>query len=724
VQPKLLKKYEFHLLPIPVLNIFPKDIFENKDERLEVVFDYEQVINAFISRHPGKEVYTYQRDEDFESRCLSVLKHDPLLTRHMDYHGERKSVYHYYYFQDNDFLKWLIERGRKYLEKGFKIYSVKWKRYIGSTRSTLRLTIDHDIDWLEFKPVVHDSLTGSGAEIDMDYFDPEDTVIMDKKGMLHLVTRKEIERLVYLYRYAQRQGNLFRVPSRNFILIRQLYDKKMEEIPQLQEILAVEERLKEFEKIPDYPVSENVNGRLRGYQVEGFKWLYFLRDYGFSGCLADDMGLGKTLQTLALLQALKDNRQLNTSLLVVPVSAIPHWEIEIEKFTPGLTYHRHMGINRDKDTGGWEKTDLIITSYATLRNDIEMIKDFEFDYIVLDESQNIKNFSSQVSKAAKILRGRNRLALSGTPIENNSMELWSLFDFLMPGFLGTFQWFNKQFAQAIEKDDDREKIELLKKMIYPFVMRRKKEEVEKELPEKIEIISRIPMEEEQLKLYAETSEYYRDKVENEIDEKGVGGSSIKILEAMLRLRQLCLFPRLMDEKYREVPSAKFNHFKELLEDILSENHKALIFSQFVQALKIIKEHCDEENITYSYIDGSVNLKTREKMIKTFQEDEGTRLFLLSLKAGGVALNLTAADYVIIFDPWWNPAVEAQAIDRSHRIGQTRKVMVYRMVVQESIEEKMLKLQDRKKALVENLIASDAQTFKKLKKKDILDLFDY
>jgi non-specific serine/threonine protein kinase len=292
----------------------------------------------------------------------------------------------------------------------------------------------------------------------------------------------------------------------------------------------------------------------------------------------------------------------------------------------------------------------------------------------------------------------------------------------MPGYLGSSRWFNQQFAAAIEKEKSSQRADLLKKMIYPFIMRRKKEEVETELPEKTEIVTKLRMEDEQLKLYADTAAYYREEIENEIDEKGVSKSSMKILEGMLRLRQLCLFPQLVNKKFKGIPSAKFEHFTELMEDILSENHKVLVFSQFVEALKIIRGHFDKENIDYSYIDGSVNIKTREKMIKAFQEENNRRVFLLSLKAGGVALNLTAADYVIIFDPWWNPAVETQAIDRTHRIGQTKKVLAYRMVVENSIEEKMLQLQGKKKALVENLIASEAKTFKNLKKEEILKLF--
>jgi len=721
-QEKPLKKYELYFHPTPIFNIFPEEIFSNKPQYLEVQFDYQTQLKTFVHQNPDKMVCIVPRAKDFEDHILQVLKSDPFLIKQMDYDEERKSVIHHYHFKDNDFFNWLITQGKLYLEKGIKIYSVKWKRFIAKASTSLKIKINTGIDWLEFKPYIHDPVTGMHSDISLDEEEIPADMVIDRKGKLHMVTRDEIDRLNKLYRYAVQHGNSFRIPSRNYILLRKLYNKEMEEIPEIKKILSVEERLKEFEQIDEYQLSPNFNGRLRDYQYIGFKWLYFLKEYRFSGCLADDMGLGKTIQTLALLQTLKDEKKLNTSLLVAPVSAIPNWEAEIVRFSPGLNFYRHMGTNRDKSTREWKGRDIVITSYATMRNDIEELEKFEFDYIILDESQNIKNPSSQVSQAAKILKAKNRLALSGTPIENNSMELWSLFDFLMPGFMGNYQWFNRHLAQGIEKERDEEKIQLLKKMVYPFILRRKKQEVEKELPEKIEIVSALQMEEEQTRLYAERAKYYREILEKEIDDKGVTGSSIKILEGMLRLRQLCLFPSLLDEKYAHIPSAKFNYFKELLEDILSEDHKVLIFSQFVQVLHRIKEYCDDEKIIYSYIDGSIKVNQRKKMVKSFQEEEKNRIFLLSLKAGGVALNLTAADYVIIFDPWWNPAVEAQAIDRSHRIGQTKKVIVYRMVVKESIEEKILSLQERKKELVENLIASDSLSYKDLNKKDILNLF--
>ncbi|MCP4151202.1 MAG: DEAD/DEAH box helicase [bacterium] len=716
----LLKRYTLSLKPAPVLKICSKNEAEQKQERLILDFDYHSEIKKFLKTSPDKEVFTYERDSDFETMCNHLMKTDPLLKQEMDYNERDKSVDYFYNFKERDFIYWIVERGGYYMDKGFRIYVEEWNRFIGNTGSKIKVGLTNNIDWLEFTPRIHISDTDAGFAIEE--IDLEKSMVTDKKGQLHLLSKEELEKLKEIYLYGEQHGDTFRIPSRNHILVNALYDERMQEMPELENILTNSKKLEEFEKIDNYPVSANFRGQLRPYQQEGFKWLYFLREYGFPGCLADDMGLGKTVQTLALLQTLKDQNKLKTSLLVAPVSAIPNWEGEIEKFTSGLSFHRHIGSKRDKESTGWHEKELIITSYATMRNDIELLSQFQFDYIILDESQNIKNHTSQVSRAAKVLKGNSRLALSGTPIENNTMELWSLFDFLITGYLGNYRWFAHQFSNAIERDKSSSRIALLKKMIFPFILRRRKEEVELELPEKTEIVSKLRMEEEQATLYSEIAKSYRESIENEIEEKGVAKSSMKILEGMLRLRQVCLFPWLVDEKYSDVPSAKFAHFTGLLEDILAENHKVLVFSQFVEALKIIRGHFDESGIEYSYIDGSVNIKERGKNIKAFQEEEQRQVFLLSLKAGGVAINLTAADYVIIFDPWWNPAVEAQAIDRSHRIGQTRKVLVYRMVVEGSIEEKMLQLQESKRELVENLIVSDTKTFKNLKKEDILKLF--
>lgn len=732
VEPQLLKKYKFNLHPTPILKICKEqkkqetaDSFNKHDdkedkEHLEIEFDYTSEIKKFIAKNPDKEVFSYEKDEAVEAACINLLKSDPLLKQEIGRSDLTQSIIYFFSFRDCNYTDWLMAEGKKYLERGFKIFSSEWKSFIGNTGSTVHISVSSGIDWLEFTPTVSDAETALHHKIGS--FDLDKNIIIDEKGRLHLVTRQDIEKLIAFSRYCEYNEGVFRTPSRNYILIKEIYEKKIADLPAIDDLLKTGKKLASFDKIGDYNISPDFRGVLRDYQEQGFKWLNFLNEYEFSGCLADDMGLGKTIQTLALLLSLKESKKLKISLLVVPVSAIPNWEMEIERFTPALSYYRHQGINRDKDNSRWSKKNLVITSYATMRNDIELFKDFGFDYIILDESQNIKNYFSQVARAAKIIKGNHRLALSGTPIENNLFELWSLFDFLMPGFLGTPGWFRNQFVNPIEKERDSEKIELLKKMIYPFMLRRKKEEVEKELPEKIEITSRLRMDEEQLKLYAETAAYYQERLAEQIDENNVQKSAVQVFEAMLRLRQICLFPRMADEKYADIPSAKFDYLIELLDDIRAENHKVLIFSQFLEVLDIIRKYLDNGETRYAYIDGSVDIVTREKMVKAFQQEEEIGIFLLSLKAGGAALNLTAADYVIIFDPWWNPAVEAQAIDRSHRIGQTRKVFAYKMVLADSIEEKILKLQEQKRILVDEVIATDSASFKNLSKADILDLF--
>lgn len=723
IHPEPMPIYSLTFRPQPVLTIREGKPYQGPRKYIEIDFDYNSPLNKFLMENPQIELSYYKKDQQFESICIDLLKLDSMLN------VEQKSFYRYDYsknnyftFADGDEMKWLLERGNLYLGKGFKIYSERRGQYIGKTGSLLQVDINHGIKWLEFKPLLRNDETGES--VDIDRVDFQNNTVTDKNGALHLIRKEDLQKLARLAKYAEQFGNIYRVPSENYFLINELYDRRMEDIPQLKDKLQWARKLEDFKKIPNHKLTGNFNGKLRKYQQYGFKWLYFLQEYGLSGCLADDMGLGKTVQTLALLQTLKDEGKLTASLLVVPVSAVPNWESEIRRFTPGLTFYRYMGIDRQKDIDAWKNHDLVITSYATLRNDIELLNQFQFDYIVLDESQNIKNHTSQVSMAVKVLKANHRLALSGTPIENNSMELWSLFDFLMPGFLGSHAWFKKEWAVPVEKKDDDEKTGILKKMVYPFILRRKKEAVEKELPEKTEIVQTLRMEDDQLKLYVQIAKQFSELVEKEIEEKGLSNSAFKILEGMLRLRQVCLFPHLVDDKYANVPSVKFDFFIEMMDDILGEGHKVLVFSQFVKVLSVIREHFDRKKLKYSYIDGSVDVKTRAKMVDAFQQREDTRVFLLSLKAGGVAINLTAADYVIIFDPWWNPAVEAQAIDRSHRIGQTKKVLVYRMVVKDTIEEKMILLQDRKKELVDKLIASDGGAFKNLTKEDVLGLFRY
>lgn len=723
VNPEPLPVYSLKFRPTPVLRMKERDKLKKKPQRIEVDFDYRSEFSNLLIENSHIRLARYEEDKEFESNCLHLLRSDPLLDLRFERSRRgRGELDVYYIYSDGDQMNWLMESGPRYLSRGFKIFSSRQGMFIGKTDSTVRIDISPGLKWLEFRPLLQNAATGETFEIA--HIDFHNSAITDKNGTLHIIKKEDNDQLIKLSQFAQRAGKAYRVPSRNYYLINFLYHQRMAAVPEVKDSLASARKLEAFEKVPKYPLSRNINGKLRKYQEAGYRWLRFLHEYELSGCLADDMGLGKTLQTLSLLQSLDDAGQLTTSLLVVPVSAIPNWEAEVEKFTPDLTVYRHMGPGRKKDAGVWRQYNLVITSYATLRIDIALFQEFQFDYIVLDESQAIKNHNSQVTKAVKVVNGKHRLALSGTPIENTSMELWSLMDFLMPGFLGSPEWFNREWALPVEKHKNSPKTELLKKMIYPFVLRRKKEHVEKDLPEKIEIVERLNMDEEQLTLYASTAKYYSDVITEAIDQEGLAKSSFKIIEGMLRLRQICLFPALVDEQYAGVSSVKYGHFTEMLEDILAEGHKVLLFSQFVRVLDFLKAYFDELGIRYSYIDGSVPVKKRGEAVNAFQEDDQIPVFLLSLKAGGVALNLTAADYVIIFDPWWNPAVEAQAIDRSHRIGQTRKVMVYRMVVKDTIEEKMLALQEQKKELVDKLITSETTVFKDLTRDDIMSLFRF
>jgi len=720
LMPDPLPLFTLDFLPTPVLKIMEADRLKKLPQRIEVEFDYKSGLNTFLLENPHIRLVHYESNHQFEEMCLHLLKNDEQLTIHFqqDKHGDVNGCY--FRFTREDELDWLVACSPKYMQKGFKIYSDRQQQFIGKTDSMVKISLSTTIHWLEFRPLLESLSTGETFEIQyIDYFNG---TVTDQNGTLHIIKREDRERLLKLTRLAQQTGNYYRVPAGNFILIDTLYNRREQTLPMVEEALQAAARLKTFQSIPRYPISPAFQGTLRDYQQSGVQWLLFLNEYNLSGCLADDMGLGKTVQTLALLQTLKDQGRLETSLLVVPVSAVPNWENEIRRFTPSLTYFVHMGAGRRKETSEWREFDLLITSYTTLRNDIDQFREFLLDYVVLDESQAVKNISSQVSKAVKLLRSRRRLALSGTPIENTSMELWSLFDFLMPGFLGGHEWFRREWALPVEKYNHQEKIALLKEMIYPFILRRKKEDVEKELPDKIEIVESLQMEDEQLKLYIATAQYYSDLVTRAIDEEGLEKASLKIFEAMLRLRQICLFPHLLDITHRNIPSVKFDHFCGLMEDILSEGHNVLVFSQFVQVLVRLKEYFDQQNVIYAYLDGSTPMKKRGEEIKRFQEDPKVQVFLLSLKAGGVALNLTAADYVVIFDPWWNPAVEAQAVDRSHRIGQTKNVMVYRMVVKDTIEEKMLALQELKKDLVEKLITTETHGFKNLTREDVLKLF--
>jgi SNF2 family DNA or RNA helicase len=449
-------------------------------------------------------------------------------------------------------------------------------------------------------------------------------------------------------------------------------------------------------------------------------WMHFLRQFSFGGCLADDMGVGKTAQVLALLETRREMRTQAKieapSLVVVPKSLIFNWKQEIQRFTPQLRVLDYTGTARSntREKDAFSLYDVILTTYGTLRRDALHFKDKIFDYVILDEAQAIKNGNTESAKAARLLRANHRLALSGTPIENHLGELWSLFEFLNPGMLGTSAAL--PLAGASKRDPDGETRKLLARALRPFLLRRTKEQVAKELPPKIEQTIYCEMETRQRALYNELRDHYRKALLPKIGKEGIGKSKIQVLEALLRLRQAACHPGLVDRKLVKDPSAKLGVLMEQLRAILEEGHKALVFSQFTSLLAIVRASLASDGIEYEYLDGKTI--DRQARVERFQQDAGCPLFLISLKAGGVGLNLTAADYVFILDPWWNPAVEAQAVDRTHRIGQERQVFAYRLIARDTVEEKVLQLQETKRNLADAIIGAENSLIRDLTREDI------
>ncbi|RAJ22418.1 DEAD/DEAH box helicase [Pedobacter cryoconitis] len=482
------------------------------------------------------------------------------------------------------------------------------------------------------------------------------------------------------------------------------------------------QKLNDFENIEDIQMPVHFKGELRSYQKAGYNWFSFLREYNFGGCLADDMGLGKTIQTLAMLQKLKEEDELNnthsTSLIIMPTSLIYNWLAEAKKFTPKLKILAHTGSTRNKDVSHFIKYDIVITTYGITRVDANEIQDFYFNYIILDESQNIKNPSSKSFKSVRQLKSRHRLILSGTPVENSVGDLWTQLTFLNPGLLGTQAFFNDEYVQAIEKRKDEDKAKKLQAIIKPFVLRRTKEQVAEELPAKTEQIIYCDMSEDQASYYEKTKSAYRNDLLSSMDDGTYAKKQVQLLQGLTALRQLANHPRMIDDEYLS-DSGKFENVIHTLDNVLKGGHKVLIFSQFVKHLTIFKHHFEKELIPFAYLDGST--KNRGEIVSEFQENKDLKVFLISIKAGGVGLNLTQADYVFILDPWWNPAVEQQAIDRSHRIGQEKKVFIYKFIAKDTVEEKILALQNRKKRLASSLITTEESFFKSLSKEDIREI---
>ena len=481
------------------------------------------------------------------------------------------------------------------------------------------------------------------------------------------------------------------------------------------------QKLGDIDEIGPTKKPRALKATLRPYQEAGLSWLKFIHDIGSGGVLADDMGLGKTVQTIALLLAVKQEEKPLTALIVAPTSVVTNWERELARFSPTLTVALWHGADRHENAAEVQKAEVVITSYALLRRDEEFLSKLDLTYAILDEAQHIKNPMSATAAAAKKLRARRRLALTGTPIENRLSEIWSIFDYVSPGLLGSLDKFEQRFSRPIEAGDYKT-AQRLRSTIHPFILRRTKAEVAKDLPEKIETDQICDLTGDQRTIYQQVAREVRAQVLGEVERVGLAKSQIQILAGLTRLRQAACDPRLLGlpRDFSDEDSGKLVALRELVQEAVEGGHKVLVFSQFVMMLKIIEKAMKEDGVPYEYLDGST--KDRADHVDRFQNDPTVPVFLISLKAGGTGLNLTAADTVIHFDPWWNPAVEQQATDRAHRIGQTKVVTAYRLVAANTIEEKIQQLKGKKRELVASVLSEDTGGAKKLTKSDIEELF--
>jgi SNF2 family DNA or RNA helicase len=658
-----------------------------------------------------KTLYSYifhkvQRNVNLEHQKLDLLRQLGLDIRH----GKETLT-------KTEAFSWMDRSYQLLKEAGFIIRqsSRDDKRYFLG-KSEISIEINENRDWFDIYTVVR------FGEFEIPFMQLR-RLILDKKqefilpnGEIAVIPEAWFTQYSELFAFSQpdTDDTYLTLQKYHLALVQSLHDGELARLTIGRKL----EKLRDFEKIEDYSVPQGFNGTLRPYQKAGYNWMMFLNQYRFGGCLADDMGLGKTIMTLTLLQAQKETAAQTASMVVMPTSLIYNWELEAAKFTPQLRILNYTGTHREKNISLFQHFDVILTSYGIVRMDIEMLKTYPFHYVILDESQAIKNPGSNIAQSVVQLKAKHKLILTGTPLENSTLDLWSQMTFINPGLLGNLRFFKNEFQIPIEKKNDELKIQKLFTIIKPFILRRHKSQVATELPEKIENIQYSPMTEEQEKAYEEAKSYFRNSILKQIDEQGIAKSQLLVLQGLTALRQLANHPRMVNPDF-EGQSGKMQDVTYKLKTIIEEKHKILIFSQFVKHLSLFRALLDREQVPYAYLDGST--KYRQEQVEQFQQREDLQVFLLSLKAGGLGLNLTAAEYVFILDPWWNPAIENQAVDRAYRIGQKNTVFTYKFITKNSVEEKILALQQSKRKLFQHLITTEENFVKSLTKEDIISL---
>ncbi len=678
--------------------------------------EYDEEPGISIQNDDG--FFVIERNKEAEKNFYERLRY-----LHPSFARQLQNPFYYVPFSEVMKGNWFLNAIRQLQEENITVKGIqhlKKFRY-NTARPKWEMKSGSGVDWFELK------INVSFGDQQVPLRDIQKAIRSGQKiivlgdGTFGVLPEEWLKQYSMLMKMGEEDEGALRVNKLHFTLIDELHELIDEEAV-LQELAEKKLKLQNIETVKYKPLSKKIQATLRPYQLSGFKWMQVLDELNWGGCLADDMGLGKTLQAICFLQYIKEKNKGATSLVVCPTSLIYNWENELQKFAPSLKYHIYYGSNRSFSDEHLENYDIIITSYGTMRNDIRELRAHKFEYILLDESQQIKNPDAQVTKAVVLLQSKNRLVLSGTPVQNNTFDLYAQMNFLNPGFLGNREFFKTNFATPIDKSGDSETAAQLRRLIYPFIMRRTKEQVATDLPDKTETILWCEMGKEQRAVYDEYKNYYRHKLLDKIEESGMGNAAMYILEGLMRLRQICDSPALVKDE--EVTTTASIKLEELLREVLenTSDHKLLIFSQFTEMLALVKNVFIQHKIRHLYLDGSTPAARRKELVDEFQNSKNIKAFLISLKAGGLGLNLTSADYVYLIDPWWNPAVEDQAIDRTHRIGQTQKVFAYKMICKDTVEEKILQLQQKKKTLSKELISEEKSFIKKLTKDDVAFLF--
>lgn len=718
--PQIIEKYpvKAHGLDILEINHEPKFrmVVDDSDKnyisvKLKAVYgDHvlaprpEQAVKVVVKKNEdGYQFFRIQRQPEMEKDILNVMDRFPTEGQLLNWE----------YMERQEGLGWLGQNIELFREYGIEVVqaSVAKGRLNFDTPEIEMITTDAG-DWFDIKAVV------TIGEYKIPFVKFRNHILKGRRdfalpnGAIAILPESWFTDYRHLVEIAEERDGVLSI--------------RRYQVPVLEIASANKAAKQQIRNLgPDAEIGEEVvpvglKAELRTYQKKGYDWLGFLQSNHLGGILADDMGLGKTLQTLTLMQREKENGASEPSLIVMPTSLVYNWMNEAGKFTTDLRILIHTGSGRTRDASAFTAYDLIFTTYGIVRQDLELLQDFPFNYVILDESQMIKNPGSKTSKAVRELTTRHRLSLTGTPLENTLMDLWSQMSFLNPGLLGSETFFRDYYTLPIEKMHNSKRQEQLKKLLHPFILRRTKEQVATELPPKVEKVHFCDMTSRQQEIYDEVKNAYRNYL-MELDAKEFRKKKLNILAGLQKLRQIAIHPGLVEEGEGLAlsDSGKYREFTRLLEEILAKGSKVLIFSQFVRLLDLLRKDLDKKDIRYAYLDGRT--RKREEQVQLFQNNPEIPAFLISLKAGGVGLNLTAAEYVFILDPWWNPAVEAQAVDRSHRIGQEKTVFSYKFITRDSIEEKIVKLQERKSKLSNSIVSVEADIFKQLDLEDLNEL---